>query len=167
MAAEAIILEEVGVAVMVKKYRVALAEEEQQELKGLVSRGRAAAYRQTHARILLLCDENQANGSMKDEEIARALKVGTATVERVRRRCVEEGLERALGRKEQLNRRPKKLDGHAEAQLIALAGSQPPEGRASGTLQLLADRLVECEIVDRISAETVRQTLQKTHSSLG
>ena len=167
MAAEAIILEEVGVAVMVKKYRVALAEEEHQELKGLVSRGRAAAYRQTHARILLLYDENQANGSMQDEEIARALKVGTATVERVRRRCVEEGLERALGRKEQLNRRPKKLDGPDEAQLIALAGSQPPEGRASWTLQLLADRLVECEIVDRISAETVRQTLQKTHSSLG
>ena len=167
MAAEAIILEEVGVDVMVKKYRVALAEEEQQELKGLVSRGRAAAYRQTHARILLLCDENQANGPMKDEEIARALKVGTATVERVRRRCVEEGLERALGRKEQLNRRPKKLDGHDEAQLIALACSQPPEGRASWTLQLLADRLVECEIVDRISAETVRQTLKKTHSSLG
>ena len=81
-------------------------EGEQQELKGLVSRGRAAAYRQTHARILLLCDENQANGPMKDEEIARALEVGTATVERVRRRCVEEGLERALGRKEQLNRRP-------------------------------------------------------------
>ena len=99
MAAEAIILEEVGVDVIVKKYRVALAEEEQQEVKGLVSRGRAAAYRQTHARILLLCDENQANGPMKDEEIARALQVGTATVERVRRRCVEEGLERALGRR--------------------------------------------------------------------
>ena len=156
---------------MVKKYRVALAEEEQQELKGLVSRGRAAAYRQTHARILLLCDENQANGSMKDEEIARALKVGAATVERVRRRCVEEGLEGALGRKEQLNRRPKKLDGHLdghdEARLIAMACSQPPEGRASWTLQLLADRLVECEIVDSISTETVRQTLKKTNSSLG
>ena len=148
---------------MVKKYRVALAEEEQQELKGLVGRGRAAAYRQTHARILLLCDENQANGSMKDEEIARALKVGTATVERVRRRCVEESLERALGRKEQLNHRPKKLDGHDEAQLIALACSQPPEGRASWTLH----RLVECEIVDSISTETVRQTLKKTNSSLG
>ena len=153
---------------MVKKYRVALAEEEQQELKGLVSRGRAAAYRQTHARILLLCDENQANGPRKDEEIARALQVGTATVERVRRRCVEEGLERALGRKEQLNRRPpQKLDGHDEAELIALACSQPPEGRTSWTLQLLADRLVECEIVDRISTETVRRTLKKTNSSLG
>ena len=98
---------------------------------------------------------------MKDEEIAQALKVGTATVERVRRRCVEEGLERALGRKEQLNRRPKKLDGHDEAQLIALACSQPPEGRAYWTLQLLA----ECEIVESISTETVRQTLKKTNSS--
>ena len=103
---------------------------------------------------------------MKDEEIARALKVGAARVERVRRRCVEEGLEGALGRKEQLNRRPKKLDGHDEAQLIAMACSQPPEGRASWTLQLLADRLVECEIVDSISTETVRQTLKKRTQAL-
>ena len=76
----------------------------------LVSKGRAAAYKQTHARILLLCDENQADGGMRDEEIAQALKVGTATVERVRRRCVEEGLEAALGRRQQLNRRRRKLD---------------------------------------------------------
>ena len=76
---------------MVKRYRVQLAEEEQQGLRSLVSKGRAAAYKQIHARILLLCDENQADGAMKDEEIARALKVGTATVERVRQRGVEEG----------------------------------------------------------------------------
>ena len=150
-----------------KKYRVKLSAEEQQELKGLVSRGRAAAYKQTHARILLLSDENQADGAMKDEEIARVLKVGNATVERVRRRCVEEGLERALGRKEQFNRRRKKLDGQGEAHLIALACSQPPEGRVSWTLQMLADQLVEREIVDNISSETVRQTLKKTNSSLG
>ena len=150
-----------------KKYRVKLSAEEQEELKGLVSRGRAAAYRQTHARILLLVDEAQEGGVMKDEEIVRALKVGSATVERVRRRCVEEGLERALGRKEQLNRRRKKLDGEGEAYLIAMACSQPPEGRAGWTLQLLADRLVECEIVDSISTETVRQTLKKTNSSPG
>ena len=150
-----------------KKYRVKLSAEEQEELKGLVSRGRAAAYRQTHARILLLVDEAQEGGAMKDEEIVRALKVGSATVERVRRRCVEEGLERALGRKEQLNRRRKKLDGEGEAYLIAMACSQPPEGRAGWTLQLLADRLVECEIVDGISTETVRQTLKKTNSSPG
>ena len=94
---------------MVKRYRVRLSEEEQQGLRSLVSKGRAAAYKQTHARILLLCDENQADGAMKDEEIARALKLGTATVERVRRRGVEEGLEAALGRRQQLNRRQRKL----------------------------------------------------------
>ena len=133
---------------MVKKYRVELTVEEQEELKALVSRGRGAAYKQTHARILLLSDENQAEGPMMDQEIARALKVGAATVERVRRRCVEEGVAAALGRKEQLNRRRKKLDGQGEAHLIALACSPPPEGRVSWTLQLLADGLVECEIVE-------------------
>ena len=136
---------------MVKRYRVRLSEEEQQGLRSLVSKGRAAAYKQTHARILLLCDENQADGAMKDEEIARALKLGTATVERVRRRGVEEGLEAALGRRQQLNRRQRKLDGAGEAHLIALTCSQPPEGRAGWTLRLLADQLVECEIVDSIS----------------
>ena len=141
---------------MVKKYRVELTVEEQEELRALVSKGWAAAYKQTHARILLLSDENQAEGPMMDQEIARALQVGTATVERVRRRCVEEGVSAALGRKEQLNRRRKKLDGQGEAHpvsstgpaLIALACSPPPEGRVSWTLQLLADGLVECEIVE-------------------
>lgn len=152
---------------MVKKYRVHLAEEEQEELKALVRKGRAAAYKQTHARILLLSDENQAEGAMKDQEIARSLGVGISTVERVRRRCVDEGVAAALGRKEQLRRRQKLLDGSGEAHLIALACSQPPEGRASWTLKLLADRLVEREIVESISAETVRNTLKKTHSSPG
>ena len=150
-----------------KKYRVRLSSEEQRELKGLVSRGRAAAYKQTHARILLLSDESQECGAMNDEEIARALRVGNATVERVRRRCVEEGVEAALGRRQQVNRRQRKLDGRGEAHLMALACSQPPEGRAGWTLQLLADRLVQWEIVDSISTETVRQTLKKTNSSLG
>ena len=144
-----------------------LTAREQEELKDLVSKGRTAAYRQTHARILLLCDENQAGGALKDSEIARCLKVGTATVERVRRRCVEEGLERALGRKEQINRRAKKLDGQGEAHLIAMACSQPPQGRASWTLHLLAEQLVEREIVESISADTVRRTLKKTNSSPG
>ena len=133
---------------MVKKYCVGLTEEEQEELGAVVSKGRAAAYKQTHARILLLSDENQADGAMRDEEIARALRVGTATVERVRRRCVEEGVEAALGRREQVNRRPRKLDGQGEAHLTHLACSEPPEGRAGWTLQLLADRLVQCEIVE-------------------
>ena len=149
-----------------KKYRVRLSAEEQEELKGLVSRGRGAAYKQTHARILLLVDEAQEGGAMKDEDIARALKVGSATVERVRRRGVEEGVEAALGRRQQVNRRPRKLDGEGEAHLVTMACSQPPEGRAGWTLQLLADRLVGCEIVDSISAETVRQTLKKRSQAL-
>ena len=125
-----------------KKYRIKLTTEEQQELKALVSKGRAAAYKQTHARILLLSDEARKDGSMTDEEVARSLEIASATVERVRRRCVEEGIEAALGRKEQQRRRPKKLDGAAEAHLIALACGEPPEGRARWTLRLLADRLV-------------------------
>ena len=144
-----------------KKYRVRLSEEDRQELKGLMSRGRATAYRQTHARILPLSDEAQKGGAMKDEEIARSVQIGSATVERVRRRCVEEGVEVVLGRKEQLRRRQKKLDGSGEAHLIALACGEPPEGRAGWTLQLLADRLVECEIVESISTVSVRQTLKK------
>ena len=150
-----------------KKYRVRLAGVEQEELKALVSRGRAAAYKQTHARILLLSDENQAEGPMLDQEISRALKVGTATVERVRRRCVEEGVEAALGRRQQLNRRKKKLDGAGEAHLIALACSKPPAGRVSWTLRMLADGLVERGIVDSIGTDTVRRTLKKTNSSPG
>ena len=157
--------------VQVKKYRVQLTEEEQQELRALVSKGRAAAYKQTHARILLLSNEGCGGGGLKDEEIGRSLahfkQVGTATVERVRRRCVEAGVDAALGRKEQLNRRQKKLDGQGEAHLIALACGEPPEGRAGWTLKLLADRLVEWEIVESISPETVRQTLKKTNSSRG
>ena len=98
-----------------KRYRVKLSAEERQELKTLVSRGRAAAYKQTHGRVLLLSDEAHADGAMKDEDIARVLQIGRATVERVRRRCVEEGIEAALGRKQQVNRRPKRLDGQGEA----------------------------------------------------
>ena len=167
----------------VRKYRVKLTTEERQELKALVSRGRAAAYQQTHARVLLLSDEGQGDGAMKDEEIARALRTGCSTVERVRRRCVEEGVDAALERRVQIRRRRKKLDGQGEAHpvsstgqaLVAPACGEPPlrlrsghaPGRASWTLKLLADRLVECEIVDRISPETVRQTLKKTNSSPG
>ena len=113
----------------------------------------------------MLSDEARKDGGLTDEEVARSLEIASATVERIRRRCVEEGIEAALGRKEQQRRRPKKLDGAAEAHLIALACGEPPEGRARWTLRLLADRLVECEIVESIHPETVRQTLKKTNSS--
>ena len=144
-----------------KKYRVRLTAEERTGLKALVSKGRTAAYKQTHARILLQCDEGREDGGRTDGEIADALETGMATVARVRRRCVEEGIETALNRRPQVNRRPKVLDGDAEARLVAMACGEPPEGCAKWTLRLLADRLVECEIVEAVSAETVRGTLKK------
>ena len=150
-----------------KKYRIRLTTDEQLELKALVSRGRTVAYKQTHARILLMSDEAREDGGMKDADISGALGVGLSMVERVRRRCVEEGIESALNRKKQLRRRQKILDGEREARLIAMACGEPPEGRASWTLKLLADQLVECEIVETISTETVRQVLKKTNSSRG
>ncbi len=150
-----------------KKYRVTLTTEERAMLGDLVSVGKAAARKITHARILLLADEDSEAGGRTDEAIAGALQVGTATVARVRRRLVEQGLEAALNRKVQRNRRARKLDGGGEAFLVATACSAAPEGRKSWTLRLLADRLVECDIVDSISPEAVRQTLKKTNSSLG
>ena len=119
-----------------KKYRIRLTTDEQQELNALVSRGRAAAYKQTHARILLMSDESRSDGGMKDADITSALGVGQSTVERIRKRCVEEGVESALNRKKQLRRRQKRLDGEGEAQLIAMACGEPPEGCASWTLKL-------------------------------
>ena len=152
---------------MTRKYVVRLTEEERSALKVLVSSGKASARKITHARILLLADENSESGKNTDESIIKALQVGLSTVARVRRRLVEEGLESALNRQVQKNRRARKLDGEGEAFLIAVACSQAPEGRTTWTLKLLADRLIECEIVDSISMEAVRQTLKKTRSSHG
>ena len=143
-----------------KIYRIRLSDGERAELRKLVDSG-AAAYRRRHARILLLADGARDDGGRIDSDIASILEVGVSTVERVRRRCVEEGLEAALVRREQKNRKARSLDGVGEAKLVALACSQPPEGRSRWTMQLLADRLVELEIVDTISDETVRTALKK------
>lgn len=104
---------------------------------------------------------------MPGVDITRALGVGIATVERVRKRCVQEGIDSALNRREQVNRKKKVLDGEAEAKLIAIACGEPPQGRTRWSLKLLADELVELQIVEAISPETVRLALKKTHSSRG
>ena len=114
--------------------------------------------RRRQAQILLLADEARTDGGRIDADIAAIVDVSIATVERVRRRCVEEGLERRV----QANRKPRKLDGAGEAALTMIACSDPPEGRAGWTLTLLGERLVEMGVVDRISTETVRGTLKKT-----
>lgn len=151
-----------------KRYKVTLTAEERKSLQELIAGGKAASKKLLHARILLKADAAPNAPAWTDARIAEAFEVSTRTIERLRERFVEQGLEAALGRKKQ--DRPSRepvLDGKAEARLIALACSAPPQGRARWTLRLLADRLVELEIVDTISTETVRRTLKKTNSSRG
>lgn len=149
---------------MKKRYIVRLAEEERQRLGALVSKGKAAAYKIKHANILLKADADAL--AWVDKRIAEAFGCHLHTVENVRRRCVLQGLEAALERKRQARPpRERKLDGEGEARLIALACSEPPEGRDRWTLELLADELVRLEVVDSISAQTVRRTLKKTNSN--
>ena len=146
-----------------KKYLVTLTPEEREQLAGLLSAGKRSALTLARARILLKADQADGGPAWEDAEIAQALDCGQRTVERVRQRFVERGLDAALARKPQ--DRPsvlRKLDGRAEARLIALACSAPPDGRAAWTLKLLAGRLVELEVVESVSYETVRQVLKKT-----
>jgi len=151
-----------------KKYLVQLTDEERQSLHHLTTAGKASASKQTHARILLKADQAEGGPAWPDERIAQALDAGLATIGRVRQRFVEQGLEAALGRKQRERPgRPRKLDGRAEARLIAIACSSPPEGRKEWTMRLLADRLVELDVVDTVSDETVRRVLKKTNSSRG
>ena len=146
-----------------KKYLVTLTAEERQHLAKLLSAGKRSARTLTRARILLKADQAKGGPAWDDAAIAEALGCGHRTVERVRQRFVEQGLEAALTHKPQERpSRERRLDGAAEARLIALACSKPPEGRARWTLKLLADKLVELEVVESVSDETVRRVLKKT-----
>lgn len=145
---------------MNKKYIVRLTNEERSLLEGLVSKDKAAAYKIKHAHVLLNADVNAANRS--DEHIADALSTTPNTVRNVRQCFVEHGLDTALGRKKRTTPpRKKTLDGHQEARLIALRCSEPPAGYTRWTLHLLADKLVELQVVETVSHETIRQTLKK------
>ena len=147
--------------------RVILEEAERRELKEVVY-GTSSKERRKRAHILVLADQGEFNERQyTDEEIAEITDSNPSTVERLRKRCVLDGLERALERKEQANRKARSLDGAAEARLVATGCGEPPEGVARWTMKLLAARLVELEIVDSISEETVRQTLKKTASNRG
>jgi transposase len=152
---------------MKKKYIVTLRGEERRMLREMVSRGKAAARKLVHARILLKADIAEGAPALDDASIAQEVEAGRATVERVRKEFVEEGLEAALERHKPRRQYRRKLDGDAEAHLIALACSQAPEGRSRWTLRLLAGRMVALEQVDHLSYETVRSVLKKTNLSLG
>ena len=146
-----------------KKYIIRLSEEERTRLVALVSKGRAAARTRLHAQVLLKADVSAAGAGWTDRQMVEALGVGERTVEAIRQRCVEEGLDAALERKPQCrpSRQPL-LDGDKEARLVALCCGQVPTWQARWTLRLLADELVRLEIVESISHETVRKTLKKT-----
>jgi transposase len=147
---------------MNKKVRVTLTPAERDELGCLLSRGKADVRKLKHAQILLKADQAEGGPAWPDARIAEALDAGITTVERVRQRFVEEGLAAALSPYRGGRRiYARKLDGAQQAHLIALACSSPPEGRGRWTLRLLASRMVELAYVDRLSYETVRQTLKK------
>ena len=147
---------------MPKKYRVTLTGEEREELESLLARGKADVRCLKHAQILLMADEAADGPGWSDERIAEAFHAGVATIERLRQRFLEEGLQAALRTYRTGTRTyERKLDGAQEAQLIALACQAPPEGRTRWTLRLLAQHMVELAYVDTLSYETVRQTLKK------
>ena len=152
---------------MKKKYIVTLTEEERQILRAMVSRGKAAARKLVHARILLKADAVPNGPGWRDAQIAEGLDVGRATVERVRKLFVEEGLTAALERRKPRSQYVRALDGDAEAHLVALACQKPPEGRSRWTLRLLAERMVQLSYEDAVSKDTVSRTLKKTNLSLG
>ena len=153
---------------MAKKYRVTLTVEERAALEQRVRSGKGAARMLSHARILLKADEGQGGPGLTDEEVADALEAGLATVARVRQRFVEHGLDAALVPRPTARAYARKLDGAAEARLVKLACSAPPDGRARRTLRLLADRMVVLGFTeDGLSYETVRRALKRTSSSRG
>ena len=148
-----------------KKYRVMLSKEQRKKLEDLTRRGTVSVRKYKRARVLLLADENSGQGAKKDEEIAELVNTSISTSHRVRRRFVEEGLEAALTEKPRPGK-PRTFSGRDRAAVTALASSEPPEGQARWSLRLLADKLVELEIVDDISHQTVRDILKKTNFSL-
>jgi hypothetical protein len=152
---------------MYKLYRVELLAEQRQELKALISTGSPSSAMNRHARILLKADASSGGPGWTDEQISDTIEVSVRSVMRVRQSFVQAGLDRALNRKRPSGPHLHKIDGRAEAQLVALVCSAPPPGHARWSLRLLSDRLVELTDLENISYETVRRTLKKTSSSLG
>jgi hypothetical protein len=149
------------------KYRVTLTGEERAELEALIRKGRTAGYRIRHAQILLALDEIPANAEWTDRKIAQAYGSNMRTIGILRKRFVEAGFAAALERKKREVPPVLKIDGEAEAKIIALVCSDPPEGRCRWTLQLVADKVVEMGILESITAMSICNLLKKTTYSLG
>jgi len=149
------------------KYRVTLTEKERETLGNLVHKGNTAGYKIRHAQILLALDEIKANESWTDEKIGKAYRSHIRTIGNIRKRFVEKGIQAALERKVSETPLYIKIDGEAEAQIIALTCGAPPEGRSRWTLKLLADKVVEMGILDSISDHAIGDLLKKTKLSHG
>lgn len=149
-----------------KKYRIKLSPDERQELEHITRKHKVNAQRKLRAQILLACDESEAGPALTDAAVVASLPVSIRTVEHLREWATEVGPIGALERHPNPRVYLRKLDGRAEARLITIAKEDPPTGRATWTMQLLADRLVELKIVDSISDDTVHRTLKKTNFNL-
>ena len=147
---------------MKHKYAVRLTDTEREHVQTLITAGTAPARKLMHARILLKADQGPQGPAWTDEAIAQAVEVSQPTVFRVRRHYVEQGLQAALDRRPPTREYQRKLDGTQEARLIALACGTPPEGQGRWSLRLLADKLVELEVAEDVSYQTVRRVLKKT-----
>jgi len=151
-----------GIAHM-EKYTVSLLEEEREYLLGLIKKGKSRASTLTYARIFLAIDESSEKVYETDAEIAEQFHISAKFISRARKKFIEEGLKAAISRKPYPKTRIPKIQGNAEAHLIALCCSNPPEGHCRWTLKLLANAMVEMEIVESISPSTIGRTLKKTN----
>ena len=150
------------------KYRIKLSKDEVSELTSIVKKGSHTTQSYRAAYVLLNCDEGDySSGKSTNEQIAKVLKIGMRTIDRIKRRCVEGGLEGALERAESTRVYEKKVDGDLEAKIVQLCCSEPPKGFAKWTLRMLADKVVELGYVDSLSHVSVHNTLKKTNLSHG
>jgi transposase len=150
-----------------KRYRIDLTQEEVKELKAIISKGSHSSHTFRAAYILMNCDQGEYSEKVTNEQISKVLKVGMRTIDRVKRRFIEGGLEAALERRESSRVFDVKIDGDVEAKLVKICCSEPPPGFAKWSLRLLADQMVELKYVDSISHVTVRSVLKKMNLSLG
>ena len=145
------------------RYKVTLESEEREQLEQLTRKGKIAAAKLIHARALLLCDQSEHNSKpFMVKDAAKALGVSTRTIENVKKRFVEEGLESAIERKPSTRRPSIKFDGEFDARIMQLACSECPQGASRWTIRLLAEKAVELEIVDSVSTMTIQRSLKKT-----
>lgn len=149
------------------RYKVTLTKEERDELISIINKGHHSSQKFRAAYILLNCDEGKYSEKVTNEQISKVLKIGMRTIDRVKKKFVEEGFDFVLERKPPDREYERKADGEVEAHLITLCCSEPPAGFAKWSLRLLADKMVELKYVESISYETVRRVLKKTNYALG